>query len=73
VIKAIICCAIAACGLDHRDANASVMKFLMELAKASRNHEVSNVTLFDLGPWVVLGFSVDYLLELLLSRLKGEI
>ncbi|XP_064628883.1 transportin-3-like [Lineus longissimus] len=39
VIKAIICCAIAACGLDHRDANASVMKFLTELAKASRNHE----------------------------------
>lgn len=29
--KPILCCAIAACSLDHRDANASVMKFLEDL------------------------------------------
>ncbi len=40
VIKAIICCAIAACSLDHKDANASVTKFLVDFIKTGRDKEV---------------------------------
>ena len=40
VIKALLCCAIAACSLDHKDANSSVTKFLTELCKAGREKEV---------------------------------
>ena len=41
VIKPIICCAIAALAIDHRDSNASVTKFLSEFAKAAREKDVS--------------------------------
>ncbi|XP_071133816.1 transportin-3-like [Mytilus galloprovincialis] len=38
--KPILCCAIAACPLDHRDANASVMKYLTDfLACATKKEE----------------------------------
>ena len=40
VVKSIICCAIAAVAVDHRDANASVTKFLSEFAKSARDKEV---------------------------------
>lgn len=33
-------CALLACSLDHRDANASVMKFFYDLLHSGRNHEV---------------------------------
>ncbi|XP_074655394.1 transportin-3-like isoform X2 [Tubulanus polymorphus] len=39
MMKSILCCAIAACSLDHRDANAAVMKFHIEFIKASRVNE----------------------------------
>ncbi|KAK2184268.1 hypothetical protein NP493_274g00025 [Ridgeia piscesae] len=35
VMKPVLCCAIAACSLDHREANASVTKFLSELIKTA--------------------------------------
>ncbi|XP_059139993.1 transportin-3-like isoform X2 [Physella acuta] len=37
--KPIMCCAIAACSLDHKDANASVMKFLTDMIKCFREKE----------------------------------
>ncbi|XP_012941104.1 transportin-3 [Aplysia californica] len=37
--KPIMCCAIAACSLDHKDANASVMKFLTEMIMCVRQKE----------------------------------
>ncbi|KAK7108377.1 transportin-3-like isoform X2 [Littorina saxatilis] len=37
--KPLLCCAIAACSLDHKDANASVMKFLSDFIKCSREKE----------------------------------
>ncbi|ESO89343.1 hypothetical protein LOTGIDRAFT_177445 [Lottia gigantea] len=37
--KPLLCCAIAACSLDHKDANASVMKFLTDFIKYSREKE----------------------------------
>ncbi|XP_029646320.1 transportin-3 [Octopus sinensis] len=37
--KAILCCSIAACSLDHRDANASVMKFLEDLINCATAKE----------------------------------
>ncbi|XP_055889168.1 transportin-3-like [Biomphalaria glabrata] len=37
--KPIMCCAIAACSLDHKDANASVMKFLSDMIKCVREKE----------------------------------
>lgn len=39
IAKAVLCCAIAACSLDHKDANASVMKFIIELVKAATNKD----------------------------------
>ena len=38
--KPLLCCAIAACSLDHKDANASVMKFLSDFIKCAREKEV---------------------------------
>lgn len=38
--KPIMCCAIAACSLDHKDANASVMKFLTDMIKCMREKGV---------------------------------
>ena len=46
VAKPILCCGIAACSLDHRDANASVMKFFTDFVKAARDREVSKSALF---------------------------
>lgn len=37
--KPLLCCAIAACSLDHRDANVSVMKFLSDFIKCAREKE----------------------------------
>ncbi|CAG5115054.1 unnamed protein product [Candidula unifasciata] len=37
--KPIMCCAIAACSLDHKDANASVMKYLSDMIKCMREKE----------------------------------
>ncbi|KAK7492007.1 hypothetical protein BaRGS_00016671 [Batillaria attramentaria] len=37
--KPLLCCAIAACSLDHKDANASVMKFLADFIKCARERE----------------------------------
>jgi hypothetical protein len=45
VIKPLLCCGIAACALDHKDANASVTKFWTEFAKAGREKDVSFVLL----------------------------
>ena len=39
VIKPLLCCAIASLSLDHREANASVTKFLTELVKSARKGE----------------------------------
>ncbi|XP_063222525.1 transportin-3 [Bacillus rossius redtenbacheri] len=38
-ITPIIQCALLACTLDHRDANASVMKFFFDLVHCSRTHQ----------------------------------
>ena len=45
VVKPILCCAIAACSLDHKDANNSVMKFITEFVKAASSKDVSNQTI----------------------------
>ncbi|XP_064600886.1 LOW QUALITY PROTEIN: transportin-3-like [Liolophura sinensis] len=37
--KPILCCAIAAVSLDHRDANASIMKYLTDFIKSARDNE----------------------------------
>ncbi|XP_025097718.1 transportin-3-like isoform X1 [Pomacea canaliculata] len=37
--KPLLCCAIAACSLDHKDANASVMKFLADFIKCAREKD----------------------------------
>ncbi|XP_069128619.1 transportin-3-like [Argopecten irradians] len=37
--KPILCCAIAACSLDHRDANASVMKYLTDFLGCATRKE----------------------------------
>ncbi|KAH0552027.1 transportin-3 [Cotesia glomerata] len=37
--NSIMDCAISACSLDHKDANASVMKFLYEFLHCSRNND----------------------------------
>ncbi|XP_066594283.1 transportin-3 isoform X2 [Prorops nasuta] len=39
IIGSIIDCALMACSLDHRDANASVMKFFYDLLHCGRNHK----------------------------------
>lgn len=39
--KPVLMCAIAACSLDHKEANASVMKFITEFVKASKVKDVS--------------------------------
>lgn len=39
-IGSIVDCALVACSLDHRDANASVMKFFYDLLHSGRNIEV---------------------------------
>ena len=41
--KPILCCAIAACSLDHKDANASVMKYLSDFLTCATKKEVSEV------------------------------
>lgn len=41
-MPAIVQCALLACNLDHRDANASVMKFFCDLIITGRNHESRN-------------------------------
>lgn len=50
-IKPVLMCAIAACSLDHKDANASVMKFITEFVKASSSKDVSDfvfgITIID--------------------------
>jgi transportin-3 len=38
--KPLFCCAIAACSNDHKDANASVTKFLTELIKLAWEKQV---------------------------------
>lgn len=46
--KPILCCAIAACPLDHRDANASVMKYLTDFLACATKKEVRKfVTMTD--------------------------
>ncbi|GFO33396.1 F-box/WD repeat-containing protein 7 [Plakobranchus ocellatus] len=37
--KPIMCCAIAACSLDHKDANGSVVKFLTDLIQCARERQ----------------------------------
>ncbi|KAH3738663.1 transportin-3-like [Dreissena polymorpha] len=37
--KPVLMCAIAACSVDHKDANASVMKFITELIRAATNKD----------------------------------
>ncbi|XP_046738771.1 transportin-3 [Diprion similis] len=39
VLGNVVECALLACSLDHRDANASVMKFFYDLIHSGRNHE----------------------------------
>jgi transportin-3 len=39
-LKSILDCALMATALDHRDANASVMKFFYDLVHAGRTHSV---------------------------------
>ncbi|XP_001602761.1 transportin-3 [Nasonia vitripennis] len=39
MINSILDCALMACSLDHRDANASVMKFFFDLIHSGRNSE----------------------------------
>ncbi|KAG7213831.1 hypothetical protein KM043_003045 [Ampulex compressa] len=39
IIESIVDCALMACSLDHRDANASVMKFFYDLLHCGRDHE----------------------------------
>lgn len=39
VVKSILCCAIAACSLDHKDANSSVMKFITEFIRAASSKD----------------------------------
>ena len=46
MVKPLLCCAIAAIGLDHREANASVTRFLTELCKAT--HEKADREDFSL-------------------------
>lgn len=38
-LSSIIDCALMACSLDHRDANASVMKFFYDFLHSGRNHD----------------------------------
>ncbi|XP_012271220.1 transportin-3 isoform X2 [Orussus abietinus] len=38
-LSSIVDCALLACSLDHRDANASVMKFFYDLVHSGRNHD----------------------------------
>ncbi|XP_015116799.1 transportin-3 [Diachasma alloeum] len=38
-LSSIVDCAIMACSLDHRDANASVMKFFYDFLHSGRNHD----------------------------------
>lgn len=40
-LNSIVDCALMACSLDHKDANASVMKFFYDLLHSGRNHEVN--------------------------------
>ncbi|XP_013416764.1 transportin-3 [Lingula anatina] len=42
VAKPVLMCGVAACPLDHKEANASVMKFLTELIRAGREKEKSS-------------------------------
>ena len=42
VVKPILSCAIAACSLDHKDANNSVMKFITEFVRAASSKDVSH-------------------------------
>ncbi|KAK2580863.1 hypothetical protein KPH14_005937 [Odynerus spinipes] len=39
IISSVVDCALMACSLDHRDANASVMKFFYDLLHSGRNFE----------------------------------
>jgi len=39
-VKPLLACAIAGCALDHKEANLSVTKFLLELIKTARQKEV---------------------------------
>ncbi|KAK3585736.1 hypothetical protein CHS0354_020305 [Potamilus streckersoni] len=58
VAKPIICCAIAACSLDHKDANASVMKFLNDFLKCANTKEDKGD--FDLRRSLVSGLMSDH-------------
>ena len=40
VMKPILCCAVAGCSIDHREANASITKFLSELIKTASDKKV---------------------------------
>ncbi|XP_041355041.1 transportin-3-like [Gigantopelta aegis] len=51
--KPLLCCAIAACSLDHKDANASVMKFLTDFIKCA--HEKEDREDFQLRKTQVIG------------------
>lgn len=42
VLKSILNCAMVACTIEHRDANASVMKFIEDVVKCSRTKEDSD-------------------------------
>ena len=49
MVKSILCCAIAACSLDHKDANSSVMKFITEFIRAATSKDVSFRRVFHIS------------------------
>lgn len=45
VLEVIIRCSITAVSLDHKEANASVMKFLLDLLLCGKSRKVNNLFL----------------------------
>ena len=66
IIKPVLVCAIAACSLDHREANASVMKFLDEFAKSAVDKAVWNslylsfIFILKMLPYKAYRFKLSY-------------
>lgn len=58
MVKPILCCAIAACSLDHRDANASVMKYLTDFVKCATEKEDEET--FETRKTIVKGLLNDH-------------
>ncbi|WAR09032.1 TNPO3-like protein [Mya arenaria] len=56
--KPVLMCAIAACSLDHKDANASVMKFITEFVKAATHKDEKED--FEARSGLVKGLLVEH-------------